>query len=267
MDLSNIKLVVVDMDGTFLVSHHDTSERNLNALLSLQQKGIKVAIASGRPLNGLTRFVERLQLKEFGGFCVGNNGQEIYFTKDDNLIRAAKIPFDIAYQSILFGIKHQLQIFGFNGTKSFFYDPAHSNGATINGKTSYFDEREFVNNKEAVDKIGLFIENNQAKHFAELLNQQLNGAIQVLAVNDRTVEIVPHGVDKVEGIHTICKEMGYNPENVLVFGDGQNDIRMMSCYPSVAMGNAYDEVKEISMFHTKSNTEDGVAHFLELNLL
>lgn len=267
MCLENIKLIVVDMDGTFLVDHKETSKRNLQAILEAQKKGIKVAIASGRPMANLYRYAELLKLYDFGGFCVGNNGQEIFFTENKNLIKAAKIPFEIAYQSILFGIKHKLQIFGHNNGDGIFYDPTYANGTVVNGKTSFFDEQDFLANKQSIDKIGLFIDNNKARHYAELLNKQLDEAIQVLAVNDHTVEIVPHGIDKIEGIHTICKEMGYNPENVLVFGDGQNDIRMMSYYPSVAMGNAYEEIKAVSTYHTKTNVEDGVAYFLENNLL
>ena len=52
--------------------------------------------------------------------------------------------------------------------------------------------------------------------------------------------------------------------HVVSFGDAPNDVDMIKmCGTGVAMGNAYDEIKEIANFITKNNDEDGVAYFLE----
>ena len=39
------------------------------------------------------------------------------------------------------------------------------------------------------------------------------------------------------------------------------------CGTGVAMGNAYDEIKEIANFITKNNDEDGVAHVIDKFIL
>ena len=55
--------------------------------------------------------------------------------------------------------------------------------------------------------------------------------------------------------------LGGNEEDVVVFGDGHNDISMVKQAPiSIAMGNAIDKLKEHATFITKSNKEDGIEY-------
>ena len=59
-----------------------------------------------------------------------------------------------------------------------------------------------------------------------------------------------------------------NTEEMIAFGDDFNDIGMLKlCGKGIAMGNAIDEVKAIADYITKTNNEDGVAYYLEPNLL
>ncbi|MBR3694320.1 MAG: HAD hydrolase family protein, partial [Erysipelotrichales bacterium] len=54
--------------------------------------------------------------------------------------------------------------------------------------------------------------------------------------------------------------LGLSRDEIAVFGDGENDIDMLSQYPnSVAMGNASDPVKEIAKYITLSNDEEGIS--------
>nr|WP_302671395.1 HAD hydrolase family protein [uncultured Clostridium sp.] len=68
-------------------------------------------------------------------------------------------------------------------------------------------------------------------------------------------------------IANICKIINININYVISFGDSPNDVDMIKmCDIGVAMGNDYNEIKEISNFIPKSNDEDGVAHFLKQHL-
>ena len=61
---------------------------------------------------------------------------------------------------------------------------------------------------------------------------------------------------------------GISPEEVVVFGDGENDISMfLESSASVAMGNATDDVKRKAAYVTSSNTENGIAAFLKKYVL
>lgn len=73
------------------------------------------------------------------------------------------------------------------------------------------------------------------------------------------LEIEPD--DKYQGILDMLSYYNGNEEDVIVFGDGKNDIKMMSkAHTSIAMGNAIDQVKEIATFVTKRNDDDGIEY-------
>lgn len=58
----NYKLVAIDMDGTLLREDKTISDRTKYAIKRAIEKGVKVVLASGRPIQGLERYLEELQL-------------------------------------------------------------------------------------------------------------------------------------------------------------------------------------------------------------
>lgn len=60
------------------------------------------------------------------------------------------------------------------------------------------------------------------------------------------------------------ESLGYSMDEVMVFGDSENDQSMMKMdFVTVAMGNADEDIKRVSKYITKPNTEDGVAYAIE----
>lgn len=73
--------------------------------------------------------------------------------------------------------------------------------------------------------------------------------------------LIVEPLEKFRGIKRVVEHMKGSLEDVVVFGDGKNDVSMMQqAAMSVAMGNAIDEVKKIATYITKSNTEGGILH-------
>jgi HAD superfamily hydrolase (TIGR01484 family) len=54
------KLIALDMDGTLLTTDKNVSVKTEAAIKAAREKGVKVVLASGRPLNGITRYLEEL---------------------------------------------------------------------------------------------------------------------------------------------------------------------------------------------------------------
>ncbi len=72
-------------------------------------------------------------------------------------------------------------------------------------------------------------------------------------------QLIVEPIEKYQGILKMVDILKGNPQDIVVFGDGINDISMMKQAPcSIAMGNAIDEVKKAATFVTKSNKEDGI---------
>lgn len=77
-------------------------------------------------------------------------------------------------------------------------------------------------------------------------------------------EITNEVAVKSFGIEYIRQRDNLKKEELLAFGDGENDIKMFETVgTSVAMGNANDKVKSIATYTTLSNEEDGIVHGLE----
>ena len=78
------------------------------------------------------------------------------------------------------------------------------------------------------------------------------------------LEVIPACINKGQGIRDICQVLGMTAEQVIAFGDAQNDIPMLrAAGMGVAMGNATQAVKEAANYVTLSNNEDGIAAALE----
>lgn len=78
------------------------------------------------------------------------------------------------------------------------------------------------------------------------------------------IEIVAEGVDKSVALSYFCGKFGIKPENVITFGDGENDVGMFNASGySVHMGNAMQAPRDAAMYATGTNNEGGVGQFLD----
>ena len=73
-----IKAIVCDMDGTLLTADHAISTKTQELLLSLQQKGITLVLASGRSYLRLMPDALKLKMDAYQGYLIDVNGSSIY---------------------------------------------------------------------------------------------------------------------------------------------------------------------------------------------
>lgn len=98
--------------------------------------------------------------------------------------------------------------------------------------------------------------------------QSLQG-VEVTSAGGGVLDCIPRHGGKEVGIAAACKQWGISREEIVVFGDGINDIRMIRwAGTGVAMGNAPQQVKDAADLVTTPVGEDGVKHaMLRLGLL
>lgn len=58
------KLIALDMDGTVLNDKKEITKRTKDAIAKAKELGVKVVLSSGRPIDGLYQFLEKLDLVE-----------------------------------------------------------------------------------------------------------------------------------------------------------------------------------------------------------
>lgn len=72
-------------------------------------------------------------------------------------------------------------------------------------------------------------------------------------------EVVPKECTKATGIEFLMKRYNTSPEDVLVFGDSNNDLEMLQYVPnSIAMGKCTPEVGKVAAYHTDTVLNDGI---------
>ncbi len=78
------------------------------------------------------------------------------------------------------------------------------------------------------------------------------------------VEISGSKTSKASALDALCSMLGMTKDNLMVFGDSNNDVHMMQAAGvSVAMGNASDSVKALADIVCPSNEEDGIADVID----
>ena len=96
------------------------------------------------------------------------------------------------------------------------------------------------------------------------LPQHLPEDLTVVRTAPFYLEIIPKIINKGQGILHACEYLGIQPEEVVAFGDAENDISMIKVAGmGIAMGNAEEEVKKIADRITLTNNENGIAAVLE----
>lgn len=266
-----VKLLVLDLDGTLYNSRVELTRGNREAILAAQEKGVRVALASGRAYYGLKDLCGELEMPGHDGFVIGNNGQDLYDFREGTLTKGAKVCREACLAMMEVAKRRGLQVFAHNDEVSAFYDPPHGRALYPGRGSRRYDEKTgfFEGEDGDMDKIGVFIAGDEAENY-EIL-RELQGLIEPKArcvlTNIGCIELVPPGMDKVNGIDLIVERYGFRREEVLVLGDGQNDLGMARKYPFVAMGNALSEVKAAAVRQTLTNDEDGVAYEIRRTIL
>lgn len=261
MDYSKVKLVVTDMDGTLLNSHHEVSDRFFKLFPALAEKGIHFVAASGRQYDSivdkLDAIKEDITIVADNG-AIGKQGEEVLFT---NGLRAEQIKASILAarkiknpRLILCGMKCayvESKDEEFIATFSQFF----SNFTVVDDLTKVTDDVLFklaIHDKECSEKNILpFV-----KHFAPEL--------QVVVSGKNWLDISHVDTNKGKALRFLQDKMGISKEETMVFGDYNNDLEMLALADfSYAMKNAHPDVKEIANFETLSNDDRGVDHVLE----
>ena len=94
--------------------------------------------------------------------------------------------------------------------------------------------------------------------------KEFTGQYEFVRTGPRLIEISPKGITKGQTLKRLMEAAGIRPEEVMAFGDGENDVDMFRTVKyGIAVGNAADYVKEHAFDVTATNNEDGIAAALE----
>lgn len=254
------KIIFFDIDGT-LVSFktHKIPQSTLDAVHRVRQKGIKVWIATGRPMP----FINNLDGLEYdgvmsvnGGHCRLNDGTVIFSKPVDkaDVLRMMDEQRRTG-MAVVYAGNERIVFTAPQGIPQAVEEVMTLLGLKVPEPYPVEEALTF----EVMQVIAFFSHDDSPHVMGDIL-QQCNETRWHPAFAD----CVAQGIDKATGIDAVIKHYGFDISETMAFGDGGNDITMLRHVgKGVAMGNANDEVKAAADIVTTSVDDDGVARILD----
>lgn len=263
----NYKLVVLDMDGTLLNSNREVSKENKNAIMRLQNAGVKVVIATGRIFTSARFYTRLLGIKTPIIACNGaivrddENNKTLnikpinkeYILKILEVYMKYKVYFHIYDEENIYVEKSQI-----NSTiyKNWNEDQRKKNKVNIVSLEDPFDY--FKNKNINILKMSAVDDDNIK---LDSIRKELENIKDIVIDKSwhNNLEVMNKEVSKGNGIKILSKIYDIKPEQIIAFGDNFNDLSMKDYAGTfVAMGNAEEYIKNQADYITVSNDDNGV---------
>ena len=268
MNIKNIKMVVVDLDGTSLCSNQLISQKTIDIFKKLKEDNIITVVATGRmPFESI--FVrEYLNID----YMITGNGALIHDYIEDKQIFEGYIEKDVSIKivDIITSYDMVLPMMFLDGApycgkkfEKYILQSTLPEGYIENFShhINYVDDyNTFIRNTDRkVNKI--YIDTLSSKEISEDVNNKLSmlPSIKTVFSFKNILDILPIAVDKGKSLERLTKYLDIDMSFVMAIGDNDNDIEMLQVAGiSVAMGNANDNIKSIADYVVSSNDNDGV---------
>ncbi len=249
------KFIFFDIDGT-LTNHNPGGivlPSTLDTLQKLKDNGYFVAIATGRNYSMAKDMMAEANINN--AVCCGGNGlvinNEVRYIKPMDKDKALTIINECKEKNILFAINIDDSLNVYTHTpKLLETDNDLQNFAIVN-----IIDHDHYEEFDEIHKIHIQLNAGEENKLSSLKKVGLHYA------RYHPIAIVVEPDDKYQGIKDMVSELGGSMDDVVVFGDGHNDLSMMKqAKIGIAMGNAIDELKEIATFVTKDCDKDGIQY-------
>ena len=230
--------------------------------------GVKIILASGRPVPGIKKIAKQLHLEEVGGYILAYNGGMIIDCKTGEVVRRVTVPEKYYADILRCANKFNVSTLTYDSEGIITNDENHEY-VKLEAKINSIPIRQVFHLEEEaqLDPPVKFLcvgEHKVLRNVEEKLNEKFNGDVNVFFSEPFFLEIMPQGIEKASSLEILLGSLGIDRKHLIACGDGFNDIPMMRYAGlSVAMANAQDETKEWADFIAPSNDEDGVAVAIE----
>ena len=265
------KLIALDMDGTLLRNDGSISERTQQAIAAAKALGVKVVLASGRPITGMEKFLQQLTLTGHEDYVLSYNGSLVQNVGSGEVLASRLLTgLDARY---LATISQQLgvNIHAFSEPQGLI---APRNSRYTELERSHNDlsltELDFASlaDEEPILKVMMVDEPEILAQAVSRLPPEVYQRYTVVQSTPYFLEFLHPQSNKGSGVAALAEHLALPAESIICVGDAGNDAHMLSYAGlGVAMGNATEEIKAMADFVTLSNEEDGVAHVIERFIL
>lgn len=260
----SIKLVAIDIDGTLVNSKKEITPEVFEAIQDAKKAGVKIVITTGRPITGVQKILEELNLTDQGDYVITFNGglvQDVA-TKED-LVKET-LSYDDYLDLELLSRKLGLPMHA--STKEGMYTANRNIGKYTIYESMLVDSPVFYRTPEEmatkeIVKVMMVDEADILDKQIPLIPAHFHEKYTIAKSAPFYLEITPKTVSKGQSVIRLAEKLGLTMGETMAIGDEENDRSMLEVVGNpVVMENGRDSLKEIAKYITKSNDESGVAH-------
>ncbi len=252
------KVFVFDIDGTLITDSGEIETSTLNAVEEVYSKGNKVILASARPLKSIREIASNFDGVEFEGL-VGLNGS-VAFVNEASIYSCS---LRKKYVRKVLEITRSYEVCANLMTKEYWFLEEENKYSQEEAEIVGMKPRkvdDLLRIDEEVFKILLLGDSDEISIAKNELNRKI-GAIKATISKPEYCEIINSEASKAVALKKVVQEINkkFQEAEIVVFGDGENDIKMMELADtSIAMGNSEERVKKVADYVTKGNNNNGI---------
>jgi len=252
----NIKMLAIDLDGTLLRNDKTVSDYTLSILRECRKRGLKVIFATVR--GATTLLFDDTDL--FDG-CVKNAGATAF--RGDELIHKYDVPISEIRPLLLACTKNKIraaaQVVG---------EQMHYANFDVSSVWSYIDYFKIVDFSDFNLDVVKFYALADTDCEKEIIRHHLPDCVRTFVCRDNITFVFHKNAVKSVATMALAKQWGIKCSEIVAFGDDIMDVEFLQwAGVGVAVANALDEVKAVAKHICDNNENDGVAKWLEENVL
>lgn len=263
------KIVASDLDGTLLAPNHQLSAYSKETLKALHEQGYTFVFATGR------HHVDVASIRRTVGipaYMITSNGARVHDQNDQEMY-SQNVPEDLV-QSVIDTIKTDPEILiHMYQNDDWLLNKEDDELREFHEEFTY---KLYDQDNAPTDGIAKIFFTHPAKDhdhlvtFETKLREQFGDQLNIAFSTPWCLEVMSAGVSKGDALKAVAESIGLTLENTIAFGDGMNDVEMLSMAgKGLVMGTSHEKVMKALPNNEVigSNVDDAVAHYLQDHLL
>ncbi|MHB9953783.1 Cof-type HAD-IIB family hydrolase [Vibrio campbellii] len=263
------KIVASDLDGTLLAPNHQLSAYSKETLKALHEQGYTFVFATGR------HHVDVASIRRTVGipaYMITSNGARVHDQNDQEMY-SQNVPEDLV-QPVIDTIKTDPEILIHMYQNDDWL--LNKDDEQLRDFHEEFSYKLYDQDNAPTDGIAkIFFTHPAQDHehlvtFETKLREQFGDRLNIAFSTPWCLEVMSAGVSKGDALKAVAESIGLTLENTIAFGDGMNDVEMLSMAgKGLVMGTSHEKVMKAlpSNEVIGSNADDAVAHYLQDHLL
>ena len=261
-----IKIVTIDLDGTLFDNVKNISKENIDAIKKCHELGVKIVIATGRPISGVLPVLNRLDLTTDKDYVIIYNGSKILNVGTKELIFSSTINGKTVKELYNESLRLGVNFHTFRKNEELItpkHNPYTDVEKTINRIEDILTDINTIDDKDEFLKAMLVDNEDNLNRCEKEINPIFYNDYSMVRSAKIFLEFLNKDCDKGKALEALAHYLNIDMKDTMAIGDAGNDISMIKrAGIGVAMKNSFKEVIDIADFVTLSNEESGVAYAL-----